>query len=128
MQELFQVFIPGFRIESYSQLCELRDDYRLQAVRDLARHIGDKPIDQGLVIQACEDVLRAKEWEGRFTKYIGLAFGLLPGFIGAVGQAAISPVLKKWAQRKVQWQAFFVERAITYGRKDVESRLRDIAP
>lgn len=125
--ELFNVFIPNFQIKNYAQLLDIRHDYRLDAVRKLATSLGGKPIRKDLVIKAYEDVLKIKSKMETFSNYVGYAGYLLnifPGCIGSTLQVTANLIAKKWLERNIKWQAFFVERAVQHPKKKVEEKLR----
>jgi hypothetical protein len=127
LHELFDIFIPDFDITDYSQLVDTRHDKRLAAVRKLASDLGETPISKDLVVQACEDVLKVKEGLETFSKYtgiVGVALNLLPGPVGDAFQFVANSIYKRWRERNIKWQAFFVERAIQYTKTDAEAKLR----
>jgi hypothetical protein len=127
LSELFDVFIPNFTIRSYEELEDLRDDGRLGAVRSLVDNLGDRPIDKDIVIQANTDVLRIKRKIDTFSKYIGLIgypLSLLPGPASNVVQDVAGAIAKRWFEKKVQWQMFFVERALCYDGMDVAEAIK----
>lgn len=127
LHELFDAFIPNFHVTSYSQLLDLRGDRRIASVRRLANKIGDENVSQDLVVQAYEDVVLAKKSIETFSRYVGI-FGflldLLPVPIGNVFELTANSIYKKWKERDIKWQTFFVEKAIQYSKRDIEDRLR----
>lgn len=128
LSELFNVFIPTYRITSYHQLLDIRSDRRLDSIRKLTAVLGDKAITKDLVVQAYEDVLRAKSEIETFSKYtgvLGLILNLLPGPVGDVFELAANSIYQRWRQRNLGWQTFFVERAIQYSKRDIEQALRN---
>jgi len=125
--QLFDVFIPNFSIQTYDELLDIRHDHRLAAVRRLVDDLGDNPVDKDLVIQANEDVLRIKRRLDTFSRYVGYAGYPLSLFLGVFSNALediANSVAKRWFERNVKWQMFFVERALEYKDRQVEDALR----
>jgi len=129
MKELFELFIPNYRITDYQQLLDVRHDKRLNAVRKLATDIQDKPITQDLVIQAYDDILTAKNDEETFSKFttvIGVLLNVLPGPVGDFFQITSNSIHEKWRERDLKWQAFFVERARQFRKDEIKETLKEI--
>lgn len=96
-------------------------------MRSLVAEIGDKPIDKNMVIQANKDVLRIKKKIDTFSKYVGYVgypLSLLPGPVGNVLQDLANTIAKRWLEKDVRWQLFFVERSLQYEEKQVQDVVR----
>lgn len=126
--ELFNVFLPNFQITDYSQLLDIREDDRLNAVRTLANQPIDNPITQEFVLSAYEDVLRVNariETFSKYSSYVGTALSLVvPSAIMNVLPLAVDSIAHKWMKRNIKWQTFFVDRAIEYKKKNIQDELR----
>lgn len=133
LAQLFDVFMPNFEIDNYQQLLDIRHDHRLSSVRQLVDNLGDAKVDKDLVIKANEDVLRMEKRLDTFSKYVALGGYLLSRYLNLPEEIVITTgifttsIAKRWLERKVQWQAFFVERALQYKDKQVEELLRQQA-
>lgn len=129
MKELFEIFIPNYHITDYQQLLDVRHDKRLNAVRTLALDIQDNPITKDLVIQAYEDILKAKNDEETFSKFttvIGVLLNVFPGPIGDFFQITADSIHEKWCERDLKWQAFFIERARQFRKDEIRKTLNEI--
>lgn len=129
LRELFQTFVPNFKIESYSQLMEIKTDPRLNSVRDIVHAIRNETVDKEFIKQTYEDVLRVKGKVETYSRYVGLLsmpLSFLP--FGTIVQEAINlignHIIKKLFEKNIKWQCFFVERSLLYNKKHIEDKLK----
>jgi hypothetical protein len=128
LAQLFNIFIPDFHIRDYAELMNIRHDPKLESVRKLVEGLGDTPITKDLVIQAHEDVIQIKNKLETFSKYVGYAgypLGLvLTGPFNSLLKDVTNAIARHWLENKVQWQLFFVERAIKYKKNQIQEAIR----
>ena len=130
LHQLFDLFIPNFSISEYSQLIDIKNDDRLESVRDLMVQLKDKDLNNDIIVKAQEDVLNYNKKLLSYSKYIGISsylLNILPGLISNSIQLIANEVLEKILKRKIKWQTFFIDRKDDFKRKDIETRLRNIS-
>jgi len=130
LNQLFNLFIPNFSISDYHQLLDIKNDDRLDSVRDLMTQLKEKDLSNDIVVKAQEDVLNYNKKLSSYSKYIGIcgyALNILPGIISNTIQLIANEVIEKILKRKIKWQTFFIDRKEEYNRKDIERRLKNIS-
>lgn len=129
LSELFKVFIPNFEITSFSQLNKIRDDQRLESVRNIVSKLGDKPINQELALQASYDILKFDKSVKRYSPLMSI-LGFLSNFlpipgIGEAVQMGTDVVIDRVKQKSLGWQTFFIDWALQLDQKDVEESIKE---
>lgn len=129
LKKLFDVFIPQFSIRHVDELLSLRQDKRLEAVRELSRTTQPEDISDDLVRQAISDVLKLKENVQGFSKVVSILtipLGFIPIFgdpLQIVVEEVSEKFYKNYLEKEFSWQCFFVDLYKTYPPSVLQDRL-----
>ncbi len=124
-QQLIEVFVPNFRLNSASEILDIRSNKKFAAVRNLlSKKDLDSDIDE-LLHEATDGILKMKEAQESFSKvmkWITLPLDFLPfPAAGTLVQEIAEKIYANRMGKKYEWQLFFLDARKKYSRETVNS-------